>query len=278
MSHSDVWSLGCVLYELCTLQHPFQASSWKSLILKVCRGAYSPLPKHLPYEVHYLVKQMFKTNPRDRPSLRTILTSHRVCKLLRSHLPPEATETGEQGRRVRQWNRDEGKKVVDFLGDKSLKQTSTSGGMESLYFHGQSGDAQHRKQWAPAPSDSVLQKLADASLMSSESMCSNSQSSAAEESEKSGPRKKWQIEPPERLLSVLEKAQLNRAFSTFIIHRGVDDPLVGPLSQQQSDDTDGPTQEVVDEERLQCRSDDEDTDFEEESPCDWIDEVEKMFS
>lgn len=39
----------------------------------------------------------------------------------------------------------------------------------------------------------------------------------------------------------------------------VDDPLVGPLSQQQSDDTDGPTQEVVDEERLQCRSDDEDT-------------------
>lgn len=92
--------------------------------------------------------------------------------------------------------------------------------MESLYFHGQSGDAQHRKQWAPAPSDSVLQKLADASLMSSESMCSNSQSSAAEESEESGPRKKWQIEPPERLLSVLEKAQLNRAFSTFIIHRG----------------------------------------------------------
>uniref|UniRef100_A0A8D2ZMS2 Protein kinase domain-containing protein n=1 Tax=Scophthalmus maximus TaxID=52904 RepID=A0A8D2ZMS2_SCOMX len=81
---SDVWSLGCVLYELCTLRHPFQASSWKSLILKVCRGAYPPLPNHLPYELQYLVKHMFKTNPKDRPSLHTILTSHRVSKLLLS--------------------------------------------------------------------------------------------------------------------------------------------------------------------------------------------------
>lgn len=37
-------------------------------------------------------------------------------------------------------------------------------------------------------------------------------------------------------------------------------PLVGPLSQTQGDDTDGPEEEVVvDEERLESRSDDEDT-------------------
>uniref|UniRef100_A0A667Y299 non-specific serine/threonine protein kinase n=1 Tax=Myripristis murdjan TaxID=586833 RepID=A0A667Y299_9TELE len=86
---SDVWSLGCVLYELCTLRHPFQASSWKSLILKVCRGAYPPLPRHLPYELHYLLKQMFKTNPKDRPSVHTILTSHRISRLLHEHLPSQ---------------------------------------------------------------------------------------------------------------------------------------------------------------------------------------------
>lgn len=72
----------------CTFFSPiqFQASSWKNLILKVCRGAYPPLPSHLPYELHYLFKQMFKTNPRDRPSVHTILTSHRASRLLRAHL------------------------------------------------------------------------------------------------------------------------------------------------------------------------------------------------
>lgn len=39
-----------------------------------------------------------------------------------------------------------------------------------------------------------------------------------------------------------------------------DDPLVGPLSQPQGDETDGPEPEVaVDEDRLHPRSDDEDT-------------------
>lgn len=120
MSCSDVWSLGCVLYELCTLRHPvgfplhplvccgrgpsvvvfcfcsvfksrvqFQAPSWKSLILKICRGAYPPLPAHLPYELQFLLKQMFKINPKDRPSVRTILTSHRASRLLRARLPAQ---------------------------------------------------------------------------------------------------------------------------------------------------------------------------------------------
>lgn len=130
MCCSDVWSLGCVLYELCARRHPvrfpsvcltldfinelyriapplslrqtrtsltprcvqFQASSWRSLILKVGRGSYPPLPGHLPYELQHLVKQMFKTNPKDRPSVRTILTSPRVSRLLRAHLPSQVKE------------------------------------------------------------------------------------------------------------------------------------------------------------------------------------------
>ena len=72
----------------------FQAPSWKNLILKVCRGAYPPLPSHLPYELQYLIKQMFKTNPKDRPSLHTILTSHRVARLLRKHLSSQVKTQG----------------------------------------------------------------------------------------------------------------------------------------------------------------------------------------
>ncbi|CAJ1065133.1 serine/threonine-protein kinase Nek3 isoform X1 [Xyrichtys novacula] len=275
---SDVWSLGCVLYELCTLRHPFQAPSWKSLILKVCRGAYPPLPKHLPYELQYLMKQMFKTNPKDRPSLHTILTSHRVSRLLREHLPSQAIEKQQWGRREGRWNREEGQKVADLLGEKSLIKTSTFEGVESLEAHCESREPGSRKQWAAEPTDTVLHMLANASLISSDSMAETSQTSSGV-SEESRQRRRWETDPPERLLSLLEKAQLNRAFSTFLINREDEDPLVGPLSQPQGDDTDGPEPEVsVDEERLQPRSDDEDTDFEEESPCDWMDEVEKIIS
>ncbi|XP_014836686.1 PREDICTED: serine/threonine-protein kinase Nek3 isoform X1 [Poecilia mexicana] len=279
---SDVWSLGCVLYELCTLQHPFQASSWKSLILKVCRGAYPPLPNHLPYELHYLIKHMFKTNPKDRPSVRTILTSHRVSRLLRSHLPPQASEEEGEKRRTGRWKKEEGRKVANFLGEKSLIKTSTIEGLGEDVPKSccESSEPGCRKQWTAESPSAVLQMLANASLASSDSMAAACQTGSTRESDSEAgrQRKQWVREAPERLLGLLEKAQLNKAFSTFLIHRGDDNPLVGPLSRHRGDDTDGPELEVADEYRLQPRSDDEDTDFEEESPCDWVDEVEKIFS
>ncbi|KAM3838152.1 serine/threonine-protein kinase Nek3-like [Diretmus argenteus] len=286
---SDVWSLGCVLYELCTLHHPFQASSWKSLILKVCRGAYPPLPNHLPYEMHYLVKQMFKTNPKDRPSLQTILTSHRISRLLHKHLPSQAMETEEQRGRTGRWRRDEGEKVVSLLGQKSLITTSTFEGVELPTARGESPEPGPRKQWAADPSDTVLHMLGNASLLSSDSAASavqthqgSTRESTSEDRRSGEPpggrqRRRWEKNPPERLLSLLDKAQISTAFGTYTIHRGGDDPLTGPLSRAQGDESDGPEEEVAaDEDRLEPRSDDEDTDFEEESPCDWMDDLEKV--
>lgn len=42
----------------------------------------------------------------------------------------------------------------------------------------------------------------------------------SEEPEHSRQRRKWEKDPPERLLSALEKAGISRAFSTFLIHKG----------------------------------------------------------
>ena len=43
---SDIWSLGCVLYEMCTLRHPFEAQNQGALILKILRGKYNPIPDY----------------------------------------------------------------------------------------------------------------------------------------------------------------------------------------------------------------------------------------
>lgn len=37
---SDIWALGCLLYEMCTYKHPFEAANQGSLILKIVRGRY----------------------------------------------------------------------------------------------------------------------------------------------------------------------------------------------------------------------------------------------
>lgn len=43
---SDVWALGCVLYELCTFKHAFDANNILSLITKILNGATETLPIH----------------------------------------------------------------------------------------------------------------------------------------------------------------------------------------------------------------------------------------
>lgn len=41
---SDVWALGCVLYELCTLKHAFSADNLLGLVFKIVQDKYEPIP------------------------------------------------------------------------------------------------------------------------------------------------------------------------------------------------------------------------------------------
>ncbi|NWZ44246.1 NEK5 kinase, partial [Brachypodius atriceps] len=89
---TDIWSLGCVLYELCALKHPFQGNSLHELVLKICRGRFQPVSPNYSYDLRILISQLFKISPRDRPSINSILRKPFLQKLVLRYLPPEVTQ------------------------------------------------------------------------------------------------------------------------------------------------------------------------------------------
>ncbi|XP_040398921.1 serine/threonine-protein kinase Nek5 isoform X2 [Cygnus olor] len=89
---TDIWSLGCVLYELCALKHPFEGNSLHQLVLKICRGYFQPVSPKYSYDLRMLISQLFKVSPRDRPSMNSILRKPFLQKLVLRYLPPELTQ------------------------------------------------------------------------------------------------------------------------------------------------------------------------------------------
>eukprot|EP00656_Telonema_subtile_P054284 TRINITY_DN8078_c0_g1_i3.p2 TRINITY_DN8078_c0_g1~~TRINITY_DN8078_c0_g1_i3.p2 ORF type:complete len:204 (-),score=32.29 TRINITY_DN8078_c0_g1_i3:31-642(-) len=70
---SDVWSLGCILYELCVLKHAFDATNICGLIFKILNGSYPPIPDRYSPELRNLVARMLSRKPDDRPRLESII-------------------------------------------------------------------------------------------------------------------------------------------------------------------------------------------------------------
>ncbi|XP_063248092.1 serine/threonine-protein kinase Nek5 isoform X2 [Prinia subflava] len=89
---TDIWSLGCVLYELCALKHPFHGNSLHELVLKICRGRFQPVSPKYSYDLRILISQLFKISPRDRPSINSILKKPFLQKLVLRYLPPEVAQ------------------------------------------------------------------------------------------------------------------------------------------------------------------------------------------
>uniref|UniRef100_A0A7S1PAF6 non-specific serine/threonine protein kinase n=1 Tax=Vitrella brassicaformis TaxID=1169539 RepID=A0A7S1PAF6_9ALVE len=69
---SDVWALGCILHEMLSCKHAFQADNFPLLAIRI-KGSFQPLPSTCSYEMKSLVARMLSVEAGDRPSLRDIL-------------------------------------------------------------------------------------------------------------------------------------------------------------------------------------------------------------
>ena len=77
---SDIWSLGCILYEMLTLNPPFQAEDFDQLYKKVISGKYNKINSRYSEDMNEILKLLFKVDPKERPSCEEILNLDLIKK------------------------------------------------------------------------------------------------------------------------------------------------------------------------------------------------------
>ena len=89
---SDIWSLGVLLYEMCALKMPFDASNLPQLYIKIINCNYQPLSNNYSDELKKLVKAMLNETSLKRPNIEQVLNYSIIKSRIRKFLNDEEYE------------------------------------------------------------------------------------------------------------------------------------------------------------------------------------------
>ena len=70
---SDIWALGCILYELCSLKHAFHSENLLGLVYKIVQETHSPIPDSYTKELQELIDLLLVKDPIQRPRVIDII-------------------------------------------------------------------------------------------------------------------------------------------------------------------------------------------------------------
>nr|CAD2193957.1 unnamed protein product [Meloidogyne enterolobii] len=77
---SDIWSMGCVLYEMVELRKAYEGESLSSLLIRIARGEHGPISSTVTQDMRNLVESLLNIDENKRPSTTEILLRPMVLR------------------------------------------------------------------------------------------------------------------------------------------------------------------------------------------------------
>lgn len=70
---SDIWAVGCIMYELCQREPPFNARTHIQLVQRIREGKFAPLPDFYSPELKNVIANCLRVNPDHRPDTAALI-------------------------------------------------------------------------------------------------------------------------------------------------------------------------------------------------------------